>query len=286
VTDTTIYFRGGRQLARQLASRLVGMVTGREPDTLGIGRGVFTAVGFAALSDIKADFIRKAKGQPGEDGQTWAPLSPKTIARRRIGPGDKRIPHIAARLQAEKDAAKAARQKFDADTKRRRDRLAARFALSMPPSEARKRADEQIKAERKEADFRLRGQIALANATGKRRWEILAQRQVDILRDTGVLLNSLSPGQISGDGPGIVYQPPGGDGGDKQVFSLFDSGVIVGTTVKYAKTHQEGDASRKIPARPFLPTRGVPQVWLDRWADAGQVALAEGARQLYQTVGT
>jgi len=259
------------------------MVTGREADSLGIARGAFTALGFAALSDIKADYIRKAKGQTGEDGIRWKPLSPKTIARRRIGPGDKKLTHVADRLKAEAAATKAARQKFDADAKVRRKRLEARFALSLPSEEARKRAAEQIKVERAAADFRLRGKIPLAKATGKRRWEILAQRQVDILRDTGVLLNSLSPGEISGDGPDIEYRTPAGDGGDRQVFALLGNGVIVGTTVEYAKTHQEG--SGRVPARPFLPTAGVPQVWLDRWAAVGQAAIAAGARQLYATMG-
>lgn len=281
MTQQVAHFRGGRQLARQLAYRLVSMVTGRQPDALGIARGVFTAVGFAALSDIHADYIRKAHGGTGEDGVTWKPLSPKTIAGRRLGPKDKQLPHIAERLKAEKDAAKEARKRFTAAATEKRKKLVARFSLSMPMDEARRRADEQIAAERRAANFRLRGQIALAKSTGKRRSDVLSQRQVDILRDTGVLLNSLSPGEISGAGPSIVYRPPGGDGGDEQVFSLFDSGVIVGTTVKYAATHQEGDPARGIPARPFLPTHGVPQVWLDRWAEVGQLALAAGAQTLF-----
>lgn len=278
--DTAIHFRGGRQLAKQLAYRLVSMLTGREPDSLGIARGVFTALGFAALSDIHADFIRKASGAQGEDGVTWKPLKPATIAGRRLGPKDKQLPHIAGRLQAEKDAAAAARKRFTAAAKDLRKRLVARFSLSMSPDEARRRANKQIAAERKAADFRLRGQIALARATGQRRQDVLSQRQVDILRDTGVLLNSLSPGEISGNGPSMIYQPPTDPGGDQQVFGLFASGVIVGTTVAYARTHQDGNGN--VPARPFLPTNGVPQVWLDRWAAVGQQAVASGAQLLYQ----
>lgn len=282
MTDSTIHFRGGRQLARQLAYRLVSMTTGREPDSLGIARGVFTAIGCAALSDIKEDFVRKASGGTGEDGAKWAPLKPATIARRRLGPKDKQLPHIADRMQAEKDATKDARKRFAAAAKEKRKRLVARLSLSMSAAEAQKRAGEIISAERTAADFRLRGQIALAKQTGQRRQDVLSQRHVETLRDTGVLLNSLSPGEISGTGPAATYRPPSVDGGDSQVFSLFDSGVIVGTTVAYAKTHQEGDPSRNIPPRPLLPTRGVPQAWLERWASVAQAALAEGAKQLYQ----
>lgn len=256
------------------------MITGREPDSLGIARGVFTAVGFAALSDIHADFVRKSGGAQGEDGVTWTPLKPATIARRRLGPKDKQLPHIAERLKAEKEAVKEAKKRFIAAAKQRYKTLVARLSLSLPADEARKRASEQIAAEQKAADFLLRGQIALAKQTGQRRQDVLSQRQVDILRDTGVLLNSLSPGEMSGDGPGVIYQPPSGPGGDQQAFGLFDSGVIVGTTVAYAKTHQEGKG--QVPARPFLPTQGVPQVWLDRWAAVAQLAIEAGAKELYQ----
>ena len=276
-----IHFRGGRQLARQLAYRVVAQLTGREPDAYGIARGVFTAIGFAALSDVKADFVRKASGQTGEDGNTWAPLKPATIARRRLGHGDKKLPGIADRAKAEKEATKAARQRFDAEAKERRKRLVARLSLSMGADRAREAADKQIAAERKAANFKLRGQIALAKQTGQRRQDVLAQRKVDILRDTGILLNSLSPGTLGGSGPSATYSPPSGPGGGDQVFDLFGSGVIVGTTVAYAKSHQEGNG--RIPARPFLPTRGVPAAWLDRWAGVGQLALEEGVRLMYQT---
>jgi hypothetical protein len=269
-------------LARQLAYRLVSMVTGREPDSLGIARGVFTAVGFAALSDIKADYMRKAAGGTGEDGIKWPALSPKTIAARRVGPKDKQLPHIAERLKQEKDAKAAAGKRFTAAAEERRKKLAARFALSMPIEEAKRRASEQVKAERKAADFGLRGKIALAKQTGLRRVDIFSQRNVEILRDTGVLLNSLSPGEISGEGPGLTYRRPSGDGGDEQIFELFESGIIVGSNVAYAKTHQKGDPSRNIPARQIVPERGIPQAWKERWSAAGQRALQAGARLLFQ----
>jgi hypothetical protein len=250
------------------------MLVGREPDSLGIARGVFTAIGFGALSDIKDDFVRKAKGGTGEDGNTWPPLSPKTIAyHRRFGPGEKAALKKAAGLgKGNRHGPGGQPGLLTAQQRKRWNAIFAsrlsRLLLSMPAPAAKARA------------------AAIAWATLKREGaktmlEVYGNRKVEILRDTGVLLNSLSPGEITGDGSGIQYKPPSDNGGDRQVFSLFDSGVIVGTTVAYAATHQEGDPARNIPARPFLPTRGVPSIWLERWRDLGQAALAAGARQLY-----
>ena len=276
MTTETVYFRGGRQMARQLAYRLVSMVTGREPDSLGIARGVFTAVGFAALSDIKADYVRKATGATGEDGVTWPPLSPKTLAySRRFGPGEKAALKRGAGLgKAHRHAPGGQPGLLTAQQLKRwkgiyASRL-ARLMLSLPAGQAKARA------------------AAIAWATVKREGartmlDVYGSRKVDILRDTGVLLNSLSPGEISGTGPSVTYRPPDTDGGAQQVFALFASGVIVGTTVPYAAVHQEGDPAKGIPARPFLPTHGVPDIWSERWAAVGQQALTEGAKQLFLT---
>jgi hypothetical protein len=105
---------------------------------------------------------------------------------------------------------------------------------------------------------------------------------VDILRDTGVLLNSLSPGELGGAAGSITYSPPSADGGEAQVFKLFESGVIVGTTVPYARDHQEGDPARNLPPRPFLPTHGIPPAWLANWEEAGGLAIAAAARRLFE----
>ena len=60
--------------------------------------------------------------------------------------------------------------------------------------------------------------------------------------------------------------------------------VIVGTNVIYASTHQNGDAKRKIPARPFLPDEDhpVPQVWWDRWGRLANKALVASATILFR----
>lgn len=249
-----VYFRGGRSEARAVARSLVALLVGREPDRLGVARGVLLSVGLAALSDIAADYVRKARGLTGEDGVKWQPLKPETIARRRVGPRDMKDASIKEREQIRQAAYK---------------RHLKRLLLSLPPDAAAAKAKQ------------LAGQEA-TRRTGKTKVQTLGGRQVEMLRDTGVLLNSLSPGQLSSSGPDAAYTPPGDEGGEAQVLETLAGGVIVGTTVEYAATHQYGDRLRGIPARPFLPEREAPLEWRERWARAAERALQQGAKRLYE----
>ena len=304
---STVYVRMGRQQAREIAQSLPGILTGKEPDTLGIARGVFLSIGFAALGDIQDDFVVKSRGGTGEDGVQWEPLKPATIAARRVGPKDKKLPHIAQRLAAEKEATKQARKRFDEQAKERLKKLDKelrplinRFKLSLPDDEAVYRAKrvmaarkavlkEQIAAERKAADFALRGKRAVTRETGESRISVFSQRQVEILRDTGVGFASLSQGRLSHKGPGATYRKPTSvakskageikrEGGALQVFEPLENGIIIGTNVPYMVKHQEGDPSTNLPARPFLPER-APETWLQRWAEAGLEALQAGVKR-------
>ncbi len=86
-----VYFRGGRKEAARVVRALVGSLTGRVAAQPEIVQGVFLAIGFAALSDIHADFVRKARGDVGEDGNKWPRLSPKYLAYgRRFGQASSR----------------------------------------------------------------------------------------------------------------------------------------------------------------------------------------------------
>ena len=306
----TVYFRGGKQQARELVRSLAGMLTGRTPDVHGIAQGVFLSIGFAALGDIQRDYVVKARGGTGEDGVKWEPLKPATIAARRLGPKDRKLPHIAERLKMEKEATKAAKAAFEANAKARLKKLddglrplVHRFMLSLPDDAAVARAKqviarrkallkEEIAAERKAADFALRGKFAVTRATGQTRESVLSQRDVEILRDTGVGLASLSQGVLSHKGPGATYTKPTStaksavgeikrEGGDQQVFEQLKDGIIVGTNVPYMRDHQLGDSSKNLPARPFLPEK-VPTEWSERWAAAGLEALTAGANLLFQ----
>jgi phage gpG-like protein len=252
-----IIFRGGRDDARRVIKGLIGQLTGKEPDQGGLARSVFFSLGFAALSDIQADFITKSRGGTGEDGVAWERLSKKYLAYgRRFGPGEQRDLKAAAGLgKQHRHGVGGKGGLLTVDQKKRWNALyrqniallAARMEIQYARSMAAAMAWNTIKAE-----------------GAKTKLEVYGNRQVDILRDTGVLFNSISPGYFDGTGSTANYQKPSGDGGEQQIFTALTNGIVIGTNVPYARTHQEGDTKRGIPARPFIPKR-VPQTWLNRW---------------------
>lgn len=255
-----IHFRGTRDDVRAIARRLALVLTGREADSLGIRQGFLLSLGFAALSDVKAAFLTKCRGGTDEMGITWPPLQPETIARRRVGPGDVKA-----------DPAIKEREKI---VKREYRKILKRLAVSLPENEAKARA-------------RQMAQARATRATGQTKVQTLGSRQVDMLRDTGILFNSLSPGRLSGGGVPSGYTKPTGDGGQEQVFDLVRTGIIVGTNVIYAGTHQNGYKPKNIPARPFLPRSeaDVPEIWWQRWLGISLTAFEAGASQLFSAGG-
>ena len=274
-----VYFRGGRREAARIIRAMVGTLTGHG-GTSELAKGVFYTLGFAALSDIQADFVRKARGGVGEDGNQWPRLSPKTLAySRRFGPGEQSALKKAAGLGRGSNHGPGGKDGLltKAQLKRWRQiygtRL-ARLAASMPFGAAKARAASIAWA-------------AIKAEGAKTKLEVYGNRTVEVLRDTGILLNSLSMGQLDGDGNGMAtYTPPSVPGGDQQVFETLQNGVIVGTNVPYAASHNYGDAKRGIPARPFIPKPDqVPQVWLERWLNAGMQAVAVAIRTSLETGG-
>lgn len=257
-----IFFHGSAGDAKRVIRDFVAALTGTANEHSRAASAVHTVVGFAALSDIQKDFIRKAKGGIGEDGVKWPPLNPATLAYGRKAPTGK------GHAPGGKDGLLTNQQ-----LKRWRQiygHTLARLAMKMDIGEAKGKAAAhawtQIKKE-----------------GGRTKIDAYKDLPHEILRSSGVLFNSLSPGQLGGDDTNIIYSPPSGDGGSDQVFALKPSGVIVGTNVVYARTHNEGDAKRGIPARPFLP-KNVPQSWKDRWLSAGLGAIRSGLVRALEAV--
>ena len=245
-----IYFRGSWEEAKEAVATVVRSVTGSSQDKANLARSVFTAIGLQALSDIKDDFVRKAGGATGEDGVTWKKLSRKYLAYgRRFGDGE------AAGLKRGAGLGPGNQHRgllTEAQDKRWKQIFASRLArlsASMGFGEAKARAAQIAWAQ-------------LKREGAKTKLMVYGDRQAEILRDTGVLLESLSPGQFS---PGeSEYSPPA-----DQIFDLTSSGVIVGTNVPYAAVHQNGSKKKNIPARPFLPTERNPpcDAWLTNWTE-------------------
>ena len=189
-----VVFRGSRQDVSRVMRTVAAVLAGSGQDTHGIGKGFLTAIGFGALSDVKTAFVAKARGGTDEMGIKWPSLSPATIANRRVGAKDKR-----------ENVDIAEREKI---RKRETAKALKRFRLSLPEDEAQRRA-------------RIVGGLKATRQTGKLKVDALGGRNVEILRDTGVLFNSLSPGQlVRGGGGNLTYSKPTREGGDEQTFEL------------------------------------------------------------------
>lgn len=273
-----ISFRGSRADIRRIATQLQAMASGATPDQMNIARGVMLAVGFAALSDIKKAYITKARGGTDEMGIRWPRLSREYLAyQRRFGGGEQSRLKKAAGLGAGNKFApgnkkgllnKAQLEAWRAVYARNLARLSV--SMSLPDAKA-------LAAQRAWAYVKKR-------MNAKTMLEVFGDRQVEILRDTGILFNSLSPGVLSGSGPAAAYQKPTLPGGQEQVFQVEPGAVIVGTTVRYANAHQNGI---RVPRRQFLPENAqqIPQIWYDRWAKVAAQAFAVGIELMYRRAG-
>lgn len=240
----TVAFRGTRRELADLLRAVPLVLSGRAPDPLGVARALQLRLGTALLSQVQQDFVRKSRGETGRDGVKWPPLKRETIARRRTGPGElKRLGVTGKRVRG---------LLTPAEDKRWRQIFGTRLAWlrnHMSEGEARARA----------------AQIAwavLKAAGAKTKLDVLGGRKVDILRDTGELLRSLSPG--------VDDRPSGADG---QVFKVPSGRVIVGTNKK--PWHQDGIPG-KLPARRLWPVDGtIPPAWWEPVQKAGVRGLAK-----------
>lgn len=254
-SNNKIYFRGSRAQITDLAYQLAAMLAGRVPDRFDIAKGFLLSIGVAALSDIRVAFDIKKHGGTDAMGITWPPLAPATIARRRVGSKD----------NANDEAIKERQRIVDREYRKEYEKLRARLSISMTAEEARKRA-------RQIAGMRATKQ------TGRTKVDVLGNRKVEILKDIGVLYNSLGPGELTISGGTATYTQED----SQHIMEIQPGTVIVGTNVFYAGTHQRG--TPHVPRRQFLPDNEgeVPESWWDNWFDAAEVALAEGARLLFE----
>jgi len=243
---------------------LVAQLTGREPDKHGVARGYLLALGVAALSKIKDAFITKARGGTDEMGITWPPLSKAYLAYgRRFGRGEQAALKKSAGLgKQHRFAPGGDKGLLTADQLKQWNRIfarkAARFALSGEPNP--------------KAHAAAVAWIVMKSLGAKTKLEVFGNRQVEILRDTGVLFNSISPGIVSGDGS---YTPQ-----DQQIFDIRAASVTVGSNVPYANVHDKGHARRPtMPRRQIFPDSEsqIPESWWQDWLDRSARALESGA---------
>ena len=210
--------------------------------------GVCLRISMALLSQVQQAFVVKSRGGTGSDNIKWPPLKRETIAQRRTTKSElKSIGITGQRVRgfltpAENDRWKAIFRS-----------VYARRALELGDAAAKAKAGATAWA-------------ILKSEGAQTKLDLLGGRTVDILRDTSMLLRSLSP--LS---PG---QPPA----EGQIIRIADGAIAVGSSLK--PWHHEGIPGR-LPARPFWPVDGsIPPVW---W-DAIMVAAGNGLRESLEMI--
>lgn len=244
----TIHTSLPRHVLRGALSVLPAMFAGRAADPLGMVHGFKMRLAVAFFEKIKASFIVKAAGGTDECGDSWPPLSPAYLAyQRRFEPGEKAALKKAAGLGKGNRFAPGGQQGLlTASQLARWKQVYARNLKWLAPLHGEGKA-KNIAAAIAWKDAKARG--------AKTMLEVYGHRKVDILRDTGVLFNSLSPGEISGTSADANYTPP-----PNQIVNDRPGELIVGTNVRYARAHQLG---KRVPQRKILPDpNAIPPSWL------------------------
>ena len=237
-----------RKQRANLKRLLPAVLTGKVPDpTGGMVEQLHLRVGFLILGLFKQAFLAKSRGGTDEAGQRWTPLSPKTVAHGRRHPGLAKAKSKAAKQgRAGRPLLTAGQDK----TWRGVYAQALHRALGKGASQANAGAHAAALAW---AVVKAQGGQTILGKYGNASHEIL--------RDTGVLFNSLSPGVAT------VRAEPGA--------------VVIGTNVPYAGPLHRG--TKNIPARPLWPE---PDQWPASWRQQVRDLYADGAREIAQELVT
>lgn len=238
-----LIYRGDRAELQRLLQRIPLLLSQRVTDPYRLAQSLQLRCGVALLSQVQQDFLRKSRGQTGRDGIRWAPLKPATVAQRRITAAEKRAAGLGRgnRFRGLLNAGQ------DRQWRRIFASRLARLRLTLPEDQAKATA--------------ARIAWAVLKAQGApTRLGLFGHRRVDILRDTGELFRSLSPG--------IEDRPSRAPG---QIFQVTPQGVLVGTNKKV--WHHRGIPGR-LPARPLWPLDGrIPPAWWPAIYEAAQRGL-------------
>lgn len=246
--ETTIYVRSSAGSVMQAISMIPQEMMSGGP----LANAMMTRLGLAVLSRIHESFVDKMEGSTDEAGDRWAPLKPETVAysrRHRRKTGDHSQSQLFSRAKRPRliprPRTRVAFAPSYALTSRQRNRWWDLYRQGL----AMHRGDKSRAARR--AWFILKGEGATTLI------EQYGGAKVDILRDTGLLLRSLTPGARI----------------PEQVFRVGPGEVVVGTNRKGASAHHRG-----VPGR--LPQRRLwsePSRWPSSWWSAALEPVRDGA---------
>lgn len=241
---------------------LSAMLSGGAPSLKKYAEGVKLSMAYEFFAQVKQAFIQKSRGGVDENGDSWHRLSPEYLAYgrydkergkwvngRKFGKGEQ------AALKKDAGLGKANNQRIgNGQTlldKKQADLWWSTYRRNLAI------AIETLPVRDAKAKAASIAWSVVKRAGGKTKLDVYGSRSVEILRDTGVLLNSLSPGVLSSDS--YRSPPPKKDGG--QVVRPTSNALIVGTNVKYAGAHHYGI---HVPKRRLWPAGDrLPQRWIE-----------------------
>lgn len=248
MSENVIYTRARPGQIKRHAWLLKQILLGREVDRYGIARGFSLRLAVAFLSKVKQSFIAKARGGTDEAGDSWPPLTKEYLA---YGRGPKSTRTAGGLAPGGKDG-------FMTPAELKQWRMI--FARNLKWLAARMSLDE---AKGVAAAIAWK---AMKRAGVRTKLEVFGNRPHEILRDRGILFNSLSPGILVESGPSASYSEP-----DSQVVRVLPGEVAVGTNVAYAAYHHNAKSpSRR--RRLWPDGQRLPANWVQsfiRHASAG-----------------
>ncbi len=246
MAENVVHFRGTRQQLHSLISTLPRILSGHVSDPTGLTRGLQLRIGVQALSLIKEAFVAKARGGSDEAGDSWPPLSKKYVAYHRRHPG------LASKRAQAKAEGRPGRPLLTKQQNERWKSIYARTLHALTPNLLQGPGREE------KSHAAAHAWMVLKAEGGKTIFGEYADAPTETLRDTGTLLNSLSPGV---DGP---------SGHPNQIFNVSPGSIIVGSNRKGAAFHHRG--KRRLWPR--------VETWPARWWSLIMDQLRDGAAQV------
>lgn len=243
----------------QILHQIPAACQGNVSDASTAAQALLVRIGQAALGRIRDAFVVKARGGTDDCGLKWEPLKKSTVAYSRRHPG---LP------PASKRAAQSPSWMLTDKQRKRWWALYGSFSGKAPGGAAFHAPGASKGWAAARAWLALRAEFGHVETIMSR----YGDTQVEILRDTGLLLNSLSPG-FSTD-----YQEP--PHAVDQVFRLGPGEVTVGTSRKWAAAHHNGIPGKLPQRRLWAEPKDWPPTW---WRDILGEA-REGILEVAQTL--
>lgn len=244
-----------------LLRMLPAILSGKTYDHRGIARGFRMRMAFMFFSLVKEAFIVKSRGGTDECGISWPKLSAAYLAYQRPmgrnGKGSRKPPRAGKLAPGGNDGFMSKKElaRWRATYSHKLSRL---LLAGVAESSAKGSAAAAAWAEAKRLGVRTK-------------LDVFGNREVEILRDRGLLFNSLSPGVLGEHGETAEYLPT-----EDQVVRSEGNSLAMGTAVEYAGYHQNGK-------RPLWPKSGeLPEAW---WREILEVGMS-GLFVLFRTYGS